>query len=413
MSDLKRNLDRNINQLLSFFPVVLIVGARQVGKTTLAKSSRQSWKYYDLENGNDYDYISRDFDFFFRENPNHVIIDEAQELPRLFKELRGIIDANRSQKGRFILTGSSSSNLLSEASDSLAGRVGIIELGTMKMNELNKSEISPIYQILTCGSSQEQTLKNLKESNIKNNIDVIDTFLFGGYPEPVLSKDPVFFQKWMDNYYKTYINKDVRKLFPKLDFIKYRRFIDILSGLSGTIINKAEVGRSIDSSEVSVRDYLDIANNTLIWRLIPSYEKSHINSVVKMPKGIFRDNGLSHYLSGISNREQLLKHRNVGASFEGFIIEELIKGMQSTMNSKWDYYYYRTRSGSEVDLILEGPFGILPIEIKFGTHTPLKQLVSIKKFVKDNDIPLGVVINNSSEIKMLCDNVVQIPATAI
>jgi len=108
------------------------------------------------------------------------------------------------------------------------------------------------------------------------------------------------------------------KLFPKLDSVRYRRFIDILSGLTGTIINKTEVGKSIDTSEVTVRDYLDVANSTFIWRMIPSYENSKIKSVTKMPKGIIRDSGLANFLSGIETREQLLRSRNVGSSFKAF-----------------------------------------------------------------------------------------------
>ena len=126
MNCIHRNLENKVNQLLKVFPVVLILGARQVGKTTLAKICRPDWKYFDLEKGSDYDFITSDFDFFFREYPEQVIIDEAQEAPQLFRELRGGIDANRRSKNRFILTGSSSPALLTSISDSLAGRIGII-----------------------------------------------------------------------------------------------------------------------------------------------------------------------------------------------------------------------------------------------------------------------------------------------
>lgn len=141
MTYLKRNLEYKINELLHVFPVVLILGARQTGKTTLANTCSPEWKYFDLEKGSDFDFITTDFDFFFREYPQHLIIDEAQESPpQLFKELRGVIDANRQQKNRFILTGSSSQKLLHNISDSLAGRVGIIEIGTLKINEIAELE---------------------------------------------------------------------------------------------------------------------------------------------------------------------------------------------------------------------------------------------------------------------------------
>ena len=147
MTGLKRNLDSVTNELLQLFPAVIILGVRQCGKTTLAGKLRPQWKYYDLEKGTDFDRITRDFDFFFKENPKNIIIDEAQRSPKLFQELRGIIDADRTQKNRFILTGSSSLELIRNVSESLAGRIGIIELGTFKLNELHSLPLSPFYEI--------------------------------------------------------------------------------------------------------------------------------------------------------------------------------------------------------------------------------------------------------------------------
>jgi len=242
---------------------------------------------------------------------------------------------------------------------------------------------------------------------------VINDFLNGGYPEPVLANNRKYFQTWMQNYFQLYIERDIRKLFPKLDSVKYRRFVSTLSELSGTIINKAQLGRSLDTSEVTIRDYLEIADKTFVWRMIPSYEKTKSKSIVKMPKGILRDAGLIHFLANIDSREKLIRSPNVGQNFESFIIEEIIKGVHCTEATNWQYYYYRTKHGAEVDLILEGNFGLLPIEIKFGVVTQSRQLTSLKKFLADNALPLGIVINNSTEVRALAKNIVQIPATLI
>jgi len=413
MDVLKRNEIDKINQLLEIFPIVLILGVRQCGKTTLAKQVRPQWKYFDLENMNDFDFISNDLEFFFKEYPSNIIIDESQEYPQIFKQLRGIIDSKRALKNRFILTGSSSPELIQHASDSLAGRLGIIELGTLKRNELKQQALPDFYTLLNKQISR-QSLEFLKQIDSKeNNPDIINDFLVGGYPEPVLAQNPVYFQTWMNNYFQLYINRDLKKLFPKIDSIRYRRFISTLSELSGTIINKAQLGRSIDTNEVTIRDYLDIADQTFIWRIIPSYEKTRTKSLVKMPKGILRDSGLMHFLANINDREALIRSPHVGHNFESYIIEELIKGMNSSNAVNCAYYYYRTKHGSEVDLILEGNFGTLPIEIKFGTATQLKQLTSITKFVKDNQLPFGIVINNSNEVRMLSEKIIQIPAYLI
>jgi predicted AAA+ superfamily ATPase len=241
----------------------------------------------------------------------------------------------------------------------------------------------------------------------------LDFFLRGGYPQPVLNPSQDYYLDWMENYFQTYINRDIRKLYPKLDSLKYRRFISILSELSGTIINKAQVGRSLDISEVTVRDYLEIADKTFIWRMIPSYEKTKIKSVTKMPKGIMRDSGLLHYLSQTDTREKLLRSPNYGQNFESFITEELIRGMQATIKGRWDYYYYRTKNGIEVDLLLEGRFGLLPIEIKAGSSTSIKDVKSLTYFLETMNLPLGMVINNDTEIKMLSQRIIQIPACCL
>ena len=408
---LSRNSATKVDALLRVFPAVLILGVRQSGKTTLVRQVRADWKYFDLENINDIDFISSDPDFFFKEYPSHIIIDEAQEFPDIFKQLRGVIDSDREQKNRFILTGSSSPELIKHASESLAGRLGVVELGTLKMNELHQKPLPPFYQIFnrTLSASTIDELKSLRAVAG----DVINDFLWGGYPEPVLANNREYFQTWMQNYFQLYINRDIRKLFPKLDSLKYRRFVSMLSELSGTIINKAQLGRSLDTSEVTIRDYLEIADKTFVWRMIPSYEKTKSKSIVKMPKGILRDSGLIHFLANIDSREKLVRSPNTGQNFESFIIEEIIKGVHCTEATNWQYYYYRTKHGAEVDLILEGSFGLLPVEIKFGVVTQSRQLTSLKKFLADNSLPLGIVINNSTEVKALAKNIMQIPATLI
>ncbi|WGZ95314.1 MAG: ATP-binding protein [Candidatus Thiothrix putei] len=387
---------------------MLLIGARQTGKTTLSQQLRPEWRYFDLENAADHDFLSRDYDFFFREYPRHIIIDEAQEDPELFRHLRGVIDAKREEKGRFILTGSSSPELLQRASDSLAGRIAIVEIGTLKMNEILQQPLPAFYRIFEQPLTSD-TLDYLK--TLENPIpDVIPLFLRGGYPEPVLTQDPYAFGLWMENYYQTYINRDIRRLFPRLDSIRYRRFISMLASLSGTIINKAQLGRSVDVSEVTIRDYIEIADKTYIWRTIPSFETSKSKSALKMPKGILRDSGLTHYLASIENREALLRSPQVGQNFEAFVTEEIIKGIQATRVTRWDYYYFRTKNGAEVDLVLDGSFGILPIEIKLGQQTAVKQLTALRQFVEQHELPFGIVVNNNPTVQMLADKIIQIPA---
>ena len=413
MTALKRNLEAKINDLLAFFPVVIILGVRQCGKTTLSRILRPDWRYFDLERSRDFDFLTRDFEFFIKEHPHSIIIEEAQRYPELFQELRSVVDRDRKHKNRFLLTGSSSLDLIKNVSESLAGRVGLVELGTFKANETYAIELPEFYEIFNkeLNSSTIDFLKNLEP--VISHDQLMHVFLRGGYPEPVLEEDNRFYAAWMENYLQTYIQRDIRTLFPRLDLIKYQRFVTMLSALSGTIMNRSQVGRSLDISEKAIRDYLQIAEGSYIWRNTPSYERSVSKSVVKMPKGNFRDNGLANYIQGITQREQLLSYPNVGAAFESFISEEIIKGIQASETVDWNPYYFRTRNGAEIDMILEGPFGILPVEIKLGGVVRQRQMQTLKKFIYDNNLPLGIVINIADDVQLVADRVVQIPATFI
>ncbi len=413
MSDLRRNLEVKINALLGYFPVVIILGVRQCGKTTLARILRPDWRYFDLERSRDYEFVTRDFEFFIKEHPHSIIIDEAQRYPVLFQELRSVVDRDRKHKNRFLLTGSSSLDLIRKVSESLAGRVGLVELGTFKANETYELGVPDFYDIFR-RDLNHATVDFLKDLKISMSHDqLMQAFLRGGYPEPVLEKDDRFYNAWMDNYVQTYIQRDVRALFPRLDLVKYQRFISMLSGLTGTIVNRSQVGRSLDVSEKAIRDYLQIAEGSYFWRNIPSYEKSASKSVVRMPKGSIRDSGLSNYLQGITRREQLLRYANVGAAFEAFVSEEVIKGIQATEIINWKYYHYRTRNGAEIDLIVEGSFGTLPVEIKLGSMIKQRQIQALKRFVYENNLPLGIVINNSDHVQLVADRILQLPATCI
>lgn len=249
MDGLKRNVQSKINDLLTRVPVVAILGARQVGKSTLARQIGNDWKYYDLENHAHFDLINNDPVLFFKENNQKVILDEAQQSPELFKTLRGVIDQERKINNRFILTGSASFELMKHISESLAGRIAIIELSSIKMNELRQEPLSSFFNIFEEKVSKKDLslLKNLK--SIRSISEIKQHLLRGGYPDPAIKNDKEFHLDWMENYFNTYINRDMRSLFPGIDLLKYQRVIKMLSSLSGTIINKSEVARSSETSE--------------------------------------------------------------------------------------------------------------------------------------------------------------------
>lgn len=410
MINITRNIENKLETLLTLFPAVAIIGARQTGKTVLSHNKRENWKYLDLENPNDHQLISQNPTLYLEQFSDNIIFDEAQSYPELFNILRGEIDKKRHIKGRFIITGSSSPKLLGQLADSLAGRIAIIEVGTLKANEYYQTPLSDFYSLFESPLSKDSL--SLTKAKITNE-QMREHWLKGGYPEPRLTMDDLGQKLWMQNYFDTYINRDVAALFPKLNKIKYQRFINMLGQLSGTIINKSDLGRTLEFNESTARDYLSIADLTFVWRELLSYEKSTTKSIVKMPKGHLRDSGLLHFLLQLNDHEQLLKSIHVGNTFEGFVIEEIIKGLQSTLLTNWQTYYYRTRGGAEIDLIIDGPFGTLPIEIKYGNTVKLKQLSSLTKFIESNNLPYGIVINQSNEALWLSDKIFQLPVAFI
>lgn len=408
--NLDRNMAGHLEKFLGYFPVVAVQGSRQCGKTTLCKTLRPDWKYLDLEKESDYDFLTGDFDFFFKNNPTGVIFDEAQLSPQLFRELRGVIDADRNSRGRFIITGSSSPELIANLNESLAGRIGVVELGTLTLNERYKLPVSDFFDTLVNHPVSEH-LDLFKKLDLRlNNEQVMTHFLHGGYPEPVLHEDPAFYTPWMENYRQSYINRDIRQLFPRLNARNYSRFLSMLGELSGTIINRAEIGRSLNIGETAVRDYLDIAAGTYVWRNVPSLERTISKSTVKMPKGYIRDSGLLHHITNVRSVEHLYRHPATGAAFEAFVIEECIKNIQAMESALWKFNYYRTRNGAEVDLILENTErDRIPVEIKFGSTLRRANLRSLNGFIEQEQCPYGIVINNSDEVKQVTENIIQIP----
>jgi predicted AAA+ superfamily ATPase len=404
-----RNASAHLEYLLQHFPAVALIGPRQVGKTTLAKQIVPGWDYFDLENPRDYERIAHDPEFFLSQYPRHVIIDEAQLMPVLFNVLRGFIDKHREEKGRFILTGSSSPDLLTHISESLAGRITTLELGTLKANEFYQVPLSPFYQLFETKITKQKINNLIGATQPLQNKQLVHHWLQGGYPEPTLAHSRKFYDQWMADYRLTYVNRDIAKLFPKLNKVAYQRFLSILSKLSGTIINKSQLARDIEIDEKTVREYFSIADGTFLWRMLYSYENNVTKSVVKMPKGYFRDSGLLNFLLQIHDLKDLHEHPQAGNLFETFVIEEIIKALNSKGVVNWNPYYYRTRNGAEIDLILKGFFGIVPIEIKYGSTVQMKQLISLRSFVQEHHLPFGIVINQGEKLEWLTEEIIQIP----
>jgi len=220
----------------------------------------------------------------------------------------------------------------------------------------------------------------------------------------------MFHGQWMDQYFSDYIRRDIQRLFPRINVHNFRLFIRALTYHSGNIINNSNIARALNVSSVTAKQYLEIFHNTFIWQNIRSYEKNSLKKVQKMPKGHYRDTGILHHLLKIDTVDNLLVHPAAGASFEAFMVEEIIRGLQCTMATGIDYYYYRTRDRSEIDLVIDAPFGLIPIEIKLGYKVNRRALTALRIFMEDTQARLGILVNNADKIELLTDRIIQIPA---
>lgn len=214
----------------------------------------------------------------------------------------------------------------------------------------------------------------------------------------------------MDEYFSDYIRRDIQRLFPRLNTHNFRLFIQSLSFSSGRVLNQSALAKALEISSVTAKEYLEILHSTFVWRNLRSFEKNSLKKIQKMPKGFFRDQGILHHLLKLDDLDRLLVHPQAGASFESFVIEEIIRGFQCTMKAGVEFNFYRTRDKSEIDLIIDGPFGIIPIEVKLGTKLKQQMLLPMKTFLGDTGARFGILVNNSEKIDMVAENIIQIPA---
>ena len=412
MLGIKRQFSLLIKEYLAYFPCVAVIGPRQCGKTTIVKNGRQNWKFFDLEKTSDYDQIEADPDLFLRLNSDRVIIDEAQLLPDLFQALRVAIDSSRQKTGRFLITGSSSPALLKNISESLAGRIGIIEMSPLMLSEVypKRNQKSDFFSVF---ETPDKFTNSFSSLSANRSIADIQKFWFaGGYPEPWTKNSARFYDIWFANYFKTYIERDISRLFPSLNKTRYRKFIEMLAHLSGSILNFSEIARALDVSQPTVKEYFEIAHGTFIWRKIPPYEKNVKKRIVKHPKGQYRDTGLCHYLLRISDLNHLMSHPQFGLSWETMVIEYILNGL-ACRGIDYAYYYYRTSAGAEIDLILEGKFGLIPVEIKYGSTVKNNVIKNMLDFINTHQLPFGIIINNDEKVRFYRDSVIGIPINFI
>lgn len=316
-------------------PAVVITGPRQVGKTTLAleiAGSRPS-TYLDLESAIDVARVERPQIYLADHENELVVLDEIHRLPGLFMALRGVIDAGRREgkgTGRFLLLGSAGLDLLAQSGETLAGRISFVELAPLDITELDAEQLD-------------------------------DLWVRGGFPDSLLAQSNGISFDWRRDLIRTYLERDIPQFSQRIPAEKIKRLWTMLAHSQGGVLNVAQLARNLEVSSPTASNYIDLLVDLLLVRRLPPRVANVSKRLVRSPKVYVRDSGLLHALLRLGDKETLLGHPIVGASWEGMAIENLL----SVLGDRALPSFYRTIRGAEVDLVLDWPDGrVWAVEIK-------------------------------------------------
>jgi predicted AAA+ superfamily ATPase len=336
---LNRQITKRLHATIAQVPAVALLGARQVGKTTLAKFIAEEIDsiYLDLEAPEDLLKLSDPTSFLSAHADKLVIMDEIQRIPDLFPVLRGLIDKNRAQGRRasqFLLLGSASMDVMRQSSESLAGRISYIEMSGFNLREIG------------------------------DRLEDRDTlWLRGGFPDSYLAADDDIAMDWLENLIRTYLERDIPQLGFRVPAARLRRLWTMLAHLQGETINNSKLASNLEVDAKTVSHYIDILTDLLLLRRLEPWHANVKKRLVKSPRYYVRDSGILHRLLGINSHDALLSNPVLGKSWEGFAVDNVL----SILPSRAESYFYRTAAGAEIDLVIKMPSNeIWAIEIKYG-----------------------------------------------
>jgi predicted AAA+ superfamily ATPase len=361
-----RRVEKRIKRYLRAFPVVTIIGPRQIGKTTTAKAIQQIVDkdsiYLDLESDEDLMKIEQAEQYFNDRKEVLIIMDEIQRKPELFSLLRSVIDKKR-QNGRFILLGSASPELLTQSSETLAGRIAYIEMHPLQWEE------------------------------VKADYNAEHLWLAGGFPDFLMQKDSELSLEMRMQFIQTYIERELPLLGLSVSPIVLKNLLRMVAHYQAQLLNYSDLARSLGVDINTVKRYLDYFENAFLIRRLQPYFTNSGKRIVKSPKIFIRDTGLLHALFSLENKEDLDGFPGKGNSWESFVIQQVISALKPGI----EYFFYRTQDGTELDLILvKGGKPCLGLEIKLSNAPKLTKGTTLA--LRDlGDIPVLVVTPSVSE----------------
>lgn len=361
---IRRHAESALLQLAKGYPVLAITGPRQSGKTTLAKITFPDHAYVSLEDPDTRAFADEDPRGFLARYPQGAILDEAQRCPTLFSYLQTRVDADP-RMGRFVLTGSQQFGLLSTITQSLAGRVGLVQLLPFALQELLDAGVAP------------------------GNLDEL---LWRGLYPPLHDR-PLAAEQWFANYVMTYVERDVRQLIEVRNLSLFQRFLKMCAARCGQLLNTSNLANDCGVTHKTIGAWLSVLEAGYIVFLLQPHHQNFGKRLVKTPKLYFHDTGLAAYLLGIRDATHLSIHAARGALFENFVISELLR-RRYNQGLAANLYFWRNNTGQEVDVLIEQGERLMPVEIKSGqTFTPefLAGLSKWARYAGDKALPAHLV----------------------
>ncbi|MDR3624617.1 MAG: ATP-binding protein [Chlamydiales bacterium] len=372
-----RAIEPLLKEAISQFPAVLVTGPRQAGKSTLLQNTLKNYNYVTLDDPLLRKIANDDPELFLSSHPVPLIIDEIQYAPSLFSYLKLAIDAKRCENGRFVLTGSQTFQVMKGVSESLAGRIAILQLYPFNWTEINV----PALDTQACTKQIVQ----------------------GFYPQ-FFSGSIINWNLWFGSYISTYLERDVRNIKAITDLGRFQTFISLLAARAGKIFNIAEISKECGISQPTAKDWISILESTYIIFLLKPFHNNLSKRLLKSPKIYFVDTGLLCFLLGIDNEERLLKSSEGGHIFENMVIADVLK-KTAYMAKRTELFFYRTASGVEVDLIIKEKDTLSAFEIKFAKSLSREMAKSLQIFLKEHLVQKASVLSLQEKTIMLAENI--------
>ena len=403
MNYIKRHAEEVIKKQEKMFKVILITGARQVGKTTLLKNIKPDIKYITFDDMILAQQAIEEPGVFLKSNTTPIIIDEVQYAPEILRYIKMNVDET-DEKARFYLTGSQQFNLMKNVSESLAGRVGILNLLGLSLREIKgdsfKNEFVPT----------KEYIENRQNTAKKVSYEEVWKYIYQG-SMPAIYSDDMDVEMFYATYVNTYIERDVRNLTQVGDTMSFLKFMTAIASRIGQMLNLDSIANEIGVSVPTVQRWLSILVSSNIVYILEPYYNNIMKRAVKTPKIYFLDTGLAAYLTKWKNKDVLESGSMSGNFFENFVVAEIIKSYYNKGELRPPIYYYRDKDKKEIDLIIEQNGTLYPIEIKKSAN-PNKSMIEnfdVLKNVNDKKIGDGGVICMYDNVVNLDENNRAIP----